>query len=86
MSSASDRNRGNLERTCSNCCAFGVIDSTVGVECTNLTTFRPISGGEWRLARSTDCCPSHKTREEDAREDVAVMKFFSSLSLEPLSR
>lgn len=83
MSPVFNRNPENVERTCANCCAFGVIDPSVGVECSNLTTFRPLSGGEWRLARATDCCPSHKTWEEDARDDLAVAQFFSSLGLGP---
>jgi len=75
--------RPALPRSCANCCAFGVLESEVGIECKNLTTFRPLTGSEWRLARATDYCPDHKTWEEDRAEDAAVSRFRTSLGLPP---
>ena len=66
-----------LVRACSNCCAYE------NVACWNLVTFDH-GNGSGDAPRPDDCCPDHKTWEEDRREDEALDRFRAALGLSPL--
>lgn len=69
--------RTNPERNCATCCAF--VD---GSDCQNYVTWDH-GNGPGEVPRPNDCCPSHKTWDEDRAEDDAISRFRKALGLPP---
>lgn len=63
-------------RACSTCCAYA------HGHCSNHVAWSH-AGGPYEEPWPTDCCPDHKTHDEDRREDAAVYRFRSRLGVQP---
>lgn len=67
-----------MSRTCSSCRSYCAADNECldGVGFTRISDLRPVA-----IDPSRHRCDSHRTAEEDAKKDAAVVLFFKRLGI-----